>query len=343
MTLSAREIVDRRISEVGIRAAGQELGVAAILFTYRCTISCRHCCFGCSRKRPEVLMDAERCVRYLADLHETGRVIHIAGGECMAYWDELVKALEMAQGHGVQPHFIETNASFATTDAVVRERFERMRVLGLVGILSSADPYHQASVPPENFLRVRAIGEETFGRQNVWMSMASPEEIRDYAAIAKDEDRLSDWVRRNRPMFVGSAYNELSRFVEQHPIDRLPPQHGWRFDHAGPDCAMEFDRESIWELHIDPYDNIQTNCGVILGKANQKKVKQLIEEGPGNANFISRILVEGGPLQLARWAHDRHGFDLPETEPSKCGLCYVTRSFLRRFYPDILGPEEVYS
>ncbi len=343
MSPSPREIVDRRIREVGVPAAGHEFGVAAVLFTYRCTIACRHCCFGCSSKRPEVVMDAERCVRYLADLHETGRVVHIAGGECMAYWDELTKALEMAEARGVQPHFIETNASFAATDAIVRERFERMRALGLVGVLASADPYHQASVPPEHFIRVRAIGEEVFGRQGLWMNMAPLEEIRDYAAIARDEDRLADWVRRNRPMFVGSAYSQLGRFVEQHPIDRLPPQRGWRSDHTGPDCAVEFDRETIWELHIDPYDNIQTNCGVVLGKADRKTVGQLIEEGPGNANFISRMLAGDGPLQLARWAHDIHGFAPPERAPSKCGLCYVTRRFLRQFYPDILGPEEVYS
>ncbi len=343
MAAPAREAVDRRIREVGLPAAGGELGVAAVLFTYRCTIACRHCCFGCSAGRPDVVMDAERCARYLADLHETGRVIHVAGGECMAYWAELERALELAQARGVQPSFIETNASFATSDEVVRERLERMRALDLVGILASADPFHQAFVPPENFLRVRAIGAEVFGARNLWMNMAPEAKIREYAAIARDEARLADWVRRAPPMFVGSAYRGLSGFVGQHRIDELPIGRGWHAPHTGADCAVEFARETIWELHIDPYDNIQTNCGVVLGKADRQTVKELLEEGPGNANLISRMLVEGGPVRLANWAHDEYGFRLPETAPSKCGLCYATRSFLRSFYPEILGPAEVYS
>jgi len=27
---------------------------------------------------------------------------------------------------------------------------------------------------------------------------------------------------------------------------------------------MEFQADTIWELHVDPYDNVQTNCGIIL-------------------------------------------------------------------------------
>ena len=78
---NTRNAVDDRIRQVGLVQAGTELKVAAILFTYRCTISCRHCLFACRGARPDVVMDADRCVRYLAQLHELGRVVHIAGGE----------------------------------------------------------------------------------------------------------------------------------------------------------------------------------------------------------------------------------------------------------------------
>ena len=51
-----RDLVDRRVKEGGIVQAGKELGVAAILFTYRCTIACKHCCFGCGGARPDVVV-----------------------------------------------------------------------------------------------------------------------------------------------------------------------------------------------------------------------------------------------------------------------------------------------
>ena len=338
----SREAVDQRVREVGVSQAGGELSVAAVLFTYRCTIACRHCCFGCGGQRPDVVMDAERCARYLGDLHELGRVIHIAGGECMLYWDELIRSIELARQHSAQPHFIETNCSFAVDEAIVRQRLERLRSLAVDGLFLSADPYHQAHVPAENVVRVRDVADDVFGPENVWGTRAALEEIRDFEQIARDEARLADHVRRHPPRFVGTAYKSLSRFVEQYAIDDLPAGHGWRFPHDGPDCAVDFQADKIWELHIDPYDNIQTNCGVILGKANEIKIVQLLADGPANANPISRMLADAGPIGLAHWARDQHSFTLPDRVPDKCALCYVTRKFLRPLYPTILGPDEVY-
>ena len=41
----------------------------------------------------------------------------------MMYWEALEGALELARAEGVAPHFIETNCSFATDDAVLRYPF----------------------------------------------------------------------------------------------------------------------------------------------------------------------------------------------------------------------------
>jgi MoaA/NifB/PqqE/SkfB family radical SAM enzyme len=35
------------MDELGVPKASQELRVAGVLFTYRCSIRCRHCLFGC--------------------------------------------------------------------------------------------------------------------------------------------------------------------------------------------------------------------------------------------------------------------------------------------------------
>jgi len=71
-------------------------------------------------------------------------------------------------------------------------------------------------------------------------------------------------------------------------------------------------------------------------------VAEMIARGPGDANFITRLVCEGGPFALAEFARERHGFAIPERACSKCDLCYTARSFLRLFYPDLLGPAEVY-
>jgi hypothetical protein len=310
--------VDALIAEIGVVAAGQKLGVAALLYTYQCTISCRHCCFGCAADRPHVHIGTERAVHYLSELHRLGRVIHIAGGECMM------------------------NCSFASDDSVVSERLDVLQRAGVVGILMSACPYHQEFVPPEHVLRVRRQAWERFGRQNVWCSDAPEDTIRSYASVTSDETLLREHVRRSPPMMVGTAHRELRRFLDTHPTDSVPPARGWHSVHSGRGCAVEFESGTIWELHIDPYDNIQTNCGVILGNARTDDLTELMRNGPENANAIARVLADGGPTALAAFARDRFGYTIPERVVSKCDLCYSVRQFLRPHFPDILGPDEVY-
>ena len=91
-----RTDTDRLVDELGISKAGFQLRVAAVLFTYRCTIRCRHCLFGSAPERPDVVMTPRQCADALKLLHETGRVVHIAGGEPLLYWDMLRESVQLA-------------------------------------------------------------------------------------------------------------------------------------------------------------------------------------------------------------------------------------------------------
>ena len=338
----ARQRANGLVAAKGVVAAGIELGVAAVLYTYRCTIACRHCCFGCAGERPSVRMGTDQAVARLRALHELGRAIHVAGGECMMYWDDLKAVLAAAPSEGAAPHFIETNCSFATDDDIVHERLEYLRARGVAGILLSADPYHQAFVPPERFLRVRRLAREAFGPANVWCPNDSDEQIRAFADIARDEHRLREHVRARPPVLVGTAWEDLRQYLDDYPLAEMPLDAGWRVRYRTPGCRPDFARETIWEIHIDPYDNLQTNCGVILGSAAETTPAELMARGPEAANEIVRLLAGGGPFALAEMARTRHGFRIPPRAHSKCALCYQARKFLRPHYPHILGPAEVY-
>ena len=54
------------------------------------------------------------------------------------------------------------------------------------------------------------------------------------------------------------------------------------------------------------------------------------------------VVMDAGPIGLAEFARREHGFDIPEQSQQKCALCFVTKCFLRRHYPGILGPGEIY-
>ena len=331
--------VDDLIDERGLRAASVRCRVAAVLFTYRCSIPCRHCLFGCAADRPNVHTTARQCADYLALLHQTGRVIHVAGGEAMLYWDVLAEAIALAHAERNAPHFIETNCSFAESDRVVRERFAFMAARGVKGIYASADPYHQEHVAPERFLRVRRLTREIFGPNRFYGPEASDEEVLGFPHMSADEGRLRDYVRAHAPRMVGTAQKRLSPYLPDYAPDsaNLPRAT------AGANCRDQFQADSMWELHIDAYGNLQTNCGMIVGRLPDTTPARLFADGPENANRFVRTVCEGGAVGLAELARREYGFVWPQRVTQACELCYLARRHLRRWHPEIFGPAEVYA
>ena len=336
--------VDRLVQEAGVCEAGVTCRVAAVLFTYRCSIACKHCLFGCAAERPDLVMTPRQCLDALVMLHQTGRVVHVAGGEPMLYWPTLRESLRLAAERDAAPHFIETNCSFAVSDDVVTERLQFMAEHGVRGLYASADPFHQVSVPAERFLRVRRLAQEIFGERNFWGTTQSDQEILSFENVCRDEARFRDYIRSHPPVMVGTAQAELARYLDQYcPDDPTLPSAGWRGATNNTTCRGQFAADTLWELHIDPYGNIQTNCGVILGHTAETSPADLLAAGPDRANRFVQVLAESGPLGLARLAQQEYGFVLPARVTQACELCYVVRRFLRGHHPDVFGPAEVYA
>ena len=261
----------------------------------------------------------------------------------MLYWSVLFEAVRLANEKDHSPHFIETNCSFACDDQVVRERLSFLADRGVKGLLASADPFHQEFVPAENFLRVRRMAREIFGEKYFWGPESPDAEIRDLEGITKDQDRLREYVRNHPPSMVGTARRELSRFLDRYaPDDDRLPRWSWQGPAGAGDCRAQFQADTLWELHIDPYGNIQTNCGMILGRLPETSPAAVLARGPERANRFVAVVCEQGPRGLAELARGEHGFVPPERLTQTCELCYLARAFLRQFHPDVFGPEEVY-
>ena len=103
--------VDKGIAQVGIAQAIGTKHVASPLFSYRCTIACKHCLLNCSPKRSDVCVSFEDGVKFMCQLHQTDRVVHIADGEAMMYYDEMFAICCASNEIGTAPHFFETNSS----------------------------------------------------------------------------------------------------------------------------------------------------------------------------------------------------------------------------------------
>ena len=108
---------------------------------------------------------------------------------------------------------------------------------------------------------------------------------------------------------------------------------------AGGDCFIFYDH--LWEFHLDPYGNLQTNCGVVLGNAKRTPLAEIVDPNRISANPIVRILADRGPLGLLEHAAEK-GLEPRDGCGQKCEVCFHARSFLRPHYPEILCPDEVY-
>lgn len=329
------------IARVGLEKAVSYKCVGALIFTYRCSISCDHCLFGCGPRVNSPPMSVEDGLIFLRQLHELDRVIHIAGGEAMLYWNELAQLLEKAGREGIAPHFVETNSSWAVNESIVRERFHYLRDCGVLGVYFSADPYHFRHVAPENFLRAQEVACKVFGDQYICGHKATPEKTQEFVRIGRDPALLSTYVRQSPPMIVGNAAVRLAQYLPDIPVEKLDLGPGKKssFDSG---CYRGVLPPTVWEIHIDPYGNIQTNCGIILGNAKHTSVKEVLQRGVTPDNPIVFAVAQGGPCALLELARAK-GCPVITQAKSKCHLCYLVRGLLRPHFPQIFGPDEVYS
>lgn len=335
--------VDKVIANVGVAKAIGIKHVASLLFTYRCTIACKHCLFNCSPRQPEVYASLEDGVEFLRQLRTTDRVIHIAGGEPMVFYDQMLNICRAAKEEEVAPHFFETNASWCTDDDITRGRYEELKKAGIIGVLISADPYHQTFVPPERRLRAYQWAVEIYGKENVAAGDLSIEDLYRLRKIGRDETLLAEHSQKHPPRLVGRAGNELARFIPDRPVEELVNDTLWHGGTAGDkSCKMEFDPDEMWEIHIDPYGNIQTCCGIILENAHEITLPELIEKGFYTENELVKIVYEQGPFGLLELAVER-GYHHRSGYPQKCYLCWDVRKFLRPYFPETFGPAEIYA
>jgi hypothetical protein len=332
-----QEVIDR----VGVARAIRIKHVASVLYTYRCTLRCRHCLFNCAPDRPNVHVSLEDGLEFLEQLHATDRCIHIAGGEALMYYHEVLELCREASKKGIAPHFIETNATWCVNAEVARGRMLELRDAGVQGMLISACPHHQHECPPERYRHCYEASAETFGERNVAAGDHPLEALEEMHAIAVDEERLGEYVRGSTPMLVGRAGEVLAKYVPERTVEELAGDNMWHGPSEDASCRREFDPHDMWEIHIDPYANLQTCCGIIFGNAHETPLPELMERGFHLDDPLVAAVYERGPVGLLEIAVEK-GYEPRATYPQKCGMCWEIRKFLRPHYPETFGPAEIY-
>jgi MoaA/NifB/PqqE/SkfB family radical SAM enzyme len=244
----------------------------ALIYTMKCTSSCKVCGFSCSPKREEK-MKYEDALRYINEAKDAGiKVLGITGGEPFLFKDEVLKLCEHAVNRGMKVT-LTTNCFWAYNKENTFDVMRKLKEIGVNRFKISCDEFHNEEISYENIKNVLRVAQE------LDMSVLIG------CTVIKTGKRLKDILENIQDEALGT------NFLEQacHPLGR---------------AAKEFEEDEF--LY---HNNIPTGCsekGVItimpdgkvypcgsmcgmiknreIGSAIDKPIKFLIEKAKNNGH-----------------------------------------------------------
>jgi hypothetical protein len=271
------------------------------LITYGCTAECDHCFLWGSPRRTSG-MTPSQIDAFLDEIVSLGTITAVcAEGGESFARPDLLMHLVRAATARGLSVSALTNASWVRSREQAARRVAELAAAGLSSLGVSTDEWHRASIPVE---RVEML-LEICGAAGL--------------AASRMETRLE------KVMFRGRAAERLASFAPMRPACELTA------------CPHE-NLAAPARVHLDCYGRLHLCQGLCVGPGNPTQACAAYEPG---AHPIVRILLEGGPYALGKFAAER-GFDLKSGYADACHLCYLAREWLRPDYPDLLGPDETY-
>jgi MoaA/NifB/PqqE/SkfB family radical SAM enzyme len=294
-----------------------ELTGLHLLLTYQCTFECEHCFVWGSpwQSGTMTLKDVRHILNQAKDLG-TVEWIYFEGGEAFIYYPTLLKGVQEAAVMGFRVGLV-TNCYWATSleDALVWLE----PLASLVDDFSiSSDLFHYSEENSRQVQNARAaaakldlpIGE---------ISVAQPEAV--------DASTGSGQLPNGQSgvMYRGRAVEKL--------VPRAALQHWENFT----ECPYE-DLRDPGRIHIDPLGEMHICQGISLGNIYSTPLSEICDRYHPDTHPITGPLLAGGPVALV----ERYQVAHHESYADACHLCDQTRHALRKRFPEILTPDQVY-
>lgn len=270
----------------------------------------------------------------LRALSPHGCRIHLAGGEPFGDWERLLEIARRAKQAGLTPlEKIETNAFWATDEALVRRRLIALRdETDMEALVISTDPFHQQFVPIRRVRLLARVAEDVLGptrwraRWRNWLQNGY-----DTSDVSSDERNalFRRWLRDDaRERLNGRAAELLSPVLPRRPAEAFvgrPCREGLlrgKHVHVLPDGCVYPGTCAGINLARPGGDDLATLWHELYRWADRLDV-----EGPGDRPILAALVCHGpaGLLPIAK----QDGFvPDPDGYASRCALCWAVRRFL---------------
>ena len=288
-----------------------------LLLTYQCTLECDHC-FVWSSPEARGTMSLAQVRTIVRQAENLGGIewIFFEGGEPFLFYPLLLGSVRLAARRGFKVGIV-SNAYWAIG---VREAVEALRPFrGRVQDLSiSSDRYHWDE-PASPLAENAAAAAERLGIPCVLLTVAQPEE----ADAAHRLGQLPAGV--SAVMYRGRAAKKLVSRATLHPWTEMRR------------CPYEDLRDPA-RVHVGPDGNVDLCQGISLGNVFERPLRDIVRDYDPDRHPIAGPLLQGGPAALVRRYGTRHG----RAYADACHLCDETRRALRRRFPAILRPGQMY-
>jgi MoaA/NifB/PqqE/SkfB family radical SAM enzyme len=243
--------------------------------------------------------------------------IYIEGGEPVLYYPILLWGLREAKKQGFKSGFI-TNAYWATSVEDAKEWLKPISEIGISEAIISDDMFHY-SREEQNLSKYAFQAAKELGIPVSNISIKQPKEY-----MLRREWKGKP-VREGAVLFKGRPVEKL--------IEGLPRKQWQEFDKC-----LDEDFSNQKRVHIDPFGYVHLCQGITLGNMKKTQLSKLFEHFNPYEHPICRPILRGGPAELVRKYHVCH----EESYVDECHLCYSTRLRLRKMFPEILAPNQMY-
>lgn len=294
-----------------------ELSGLHLLLTYQCNLECDHCfVWGSPWQSGTMTLRNVRHILQQAEDLGTVKWFYFEGGEPFLYYAVLLKGIQEAASMGFQVGIV-SNGYWATD---VEDALEWLRPFaGLIQDLSiSSDLYHWSEKLSQQ-AKNASVAAEQLGVPLGVISIAQPEATNAASAIGQLP------VGETAVMYRGRAAEKLVAQAARWPWEQFT------------ECPYEDLREP-GRLHVDPFGNLHICQGISLDNLFHRPLREICETYDPDSHPITGPLLEGGPVELVQ------RYELPHEEryADACHLCCEACRTLRRRFPEILVPDQMY-
>ncbi len=234
------------------------------------------------------------------------------GGEPFLYYQIMLKGLGKAAEMGFKTGVL-SNAYWATCLEDALEWLRTLAALGVANLGLSSDPYHGEDLEAERVRNGVEAALKLDMRVNVMATTKLPEKL----------------VR-----LPGGASELMYRGRAAEKLLEEAPRKAWS---EFKECPYE-DLANPQRVHVDPLGYVHVCQGLTIGNAWQRPFSEIIKTYDPSNHPVIQPLLEGGPVALV----EKFGLSHEEKCADACHLCYMARLALRKRFPRLLAPDQMY-